>query len=318
MTDAPSTSAASVEPDGWENRPQHRNPLGNLLRGALIGVVETIPGVSGGTVALVTGIYEELIDSAHHLTAALRQLITGPARRRGALEHLRQVSWILLIPLMLGMVATVFTVAGPASRLVDSHPETMRSLFFGLVLGSVMVPAKLSGGAWRLPELLRFALGTVAGFTATALPNTSLDPSLWIVAPAAAIAVCALILPGLSGSFVLLSLGLYQPTLQAVDERDLGYIAWFLLWACVGLVIVVKLMRHLLTRHHRTTMVVLAGVMIGAMRNLWPWQTETGALQPPAANWLPLLGIAVAGVLAVQVLVWFEARKIARARTPTA
>src|SRR5690625_7560535 len=87
--------------------PRHRNPLGNLLRGALIGVVETIPGVSGGTVALVTGIYDELIDSAHHLTAAARRLVTGPQRRHGTLEHLLVVSWVLLFPLLSSDTAMV-------------------------------------------------------------------------------------------------------------------------------------------------------------------------------------------------------------------
>lgn len=314
MNDAPSPLADSVETSSVQALPQHRNPIGNLLRGALIGIVETIPGVSGGTVALVTGIYDELIGSGHHLTAAARRLITGPDRKQGALEHLRAVSWILLIPLLIGMGAMILTVAGPISSLVETYPETMRALFFGLVLGSVMVPAKLSGGAWHVPEALRFVLGALIGFALTSLPTTSLDPSPWIIAPAAAIAICALVLPGVSGSFILLSLGLYQPTLQAVDELDIGYLAWFMLWACVGLVIVVKLMRRLLTRHHRTTMIVLAGLMIGAMRSLWPWQAESGALESPGANWPALLGIAVLGVIVVQLLVWTEARKIARAQ----
>ncbi|MGO2586012.1 MAG: undecaprenyl phosphate translocase family protein, partial [Brachybacterium tyrofermentans] len=130
-----------------------------------------------------------------------------------------------------------------------------------------------------------------------------------------AIAICALVLPGMSGSFILLSLGLYQPTLQAIEERDLGYIAWFGLWACVGLVVIVKLMRRLLTRHHRGTMVVLAGVMVGALRSLWPWQESSGALSAPASDWPLLLGIAVLGVLAVQLLVLVEGRKIARPAT---
>jgi putative membrane protein len=177
---------------------------------------------------------------------------------------------------------------------------------------------RLSGGSWRVPELLRFALGVLAGLALTSLPTTSLEPSPCIIAPAAAIAVCALVLPGLSGSFLLLSVGLYQPTLQAVDERDLGYIAWFGLWACVGLVVVVKLMRRLLTHHHRATMVVLSGVMIGALRSLWPWQTEAGALQAPAADWPLLLALALAGALAVQLLVLVEARTVARAEADAA
>ena len=313
MTDAAPTATSQRASPEEPVLPRHRNPLGNLLRGALIGVVETVPGVSGGTVALVTGIYDELIEAGHHLTAAARRLLTGPDRRAGAIEHLRAVSWVLVIPLMIGMAGAVLLAAGPVSRLVEAHPQTMRALFLGLVAGSVLVPVRLSGGAWRGPELLRFGLGVLGGLALTSLPSTSLEPSPWIIAPAAAIAVCALVLPGLSGSFLLLSLGLYQPTLQAVDERDLRFIAWFGLWACVGLVVVVKLMRRLLTHHHRGTMVVLAGVMIGALRSLWPWQSEAGALAAPGADWPLLAGIVVAGVLAVQLLVLVEARTIARA-----
>ena len=293
--------------------PRHRNPVGNLLRGALIGVVETVPGVSGGTVALVTGIYDELIEAGHRITAAARRLVTGPERVVGAREQLRGVNWLLVLPLLVGMAAAVLTVAGPVTGLVEDHPETMRALFLGLVAGSVLVPVRLSGGAWRGAELGLFALGAVGGLLLTSLPSTSLEPSPWVVAPAAAIAVCALVLPGVSGSFLLLSVGLYQPTLQAVDQRDLGYIAWFGLWALVGLVVIVKLMRLLLTRHHRGTMVVLAGVMIGALRSLWPWQDAAGALQGPGADWPLMLLLAVLGAAAVQLLVLVESR-IARAR----
>ena len=293
--------------------PRHRNPLGNLLRGALIGVVETVPGVSGGTVALVTGIYDELIEAGHRITAAARRLVTGPERVVGAREQLRGVNWLLVLPLLVGMAAAVLTVAGPVTGLVEDHPETMRALFLGLVAGSVLVPVRLSGGAWRGAELGLFALGAVGGLLLTSLPSTSLEPSPWVVAPAAAIAVCALVLPGVSGSFLLLSVGLYQPTLQAVDQRDLGYIAWFGLWALVGLVVIVKLMRILLTRHHRGTMVVLAGVMIGALRSLWPWQDASGALQGPGADWPLMLLLALVGVAAVQLLVLVESRLAAHA-----
>lgn len=293
--------------------PRHRNPLGNLLRGALIGVVETVPGVSGGTVALVTGIYDELIEVGHRITAAARRLVTGPDRLAGAREQLRGVNWLLVLPLLVGMATAVLTIAGPVAGLVEDHPETMRALFLGLVAGSVLVPVRLSGGAWRGAELGLFALGAVGGLLLTSLPSTSLEPSPWVVAPAAAIAVCALVLPGVSGSFLLLSVGLYQPTLQAVDQRDLGYIAWFGLWALVGLVVIVKLMRILLTRHHRGTMVVLAGVMIGALRSLWPWQDASGALQRPGADWPLMLLLALVGVAAVQLLVLVESRLAARA-----
>lgn len=290
--------------------PHHGDVLGNLLRGALIGLVETIPGVSGGTVALVTGIYDELIESGHQLTSAVRRLVTGPDRRAGAREHLAAVSWRLVIPLVIGMAAAVLLIAGPMEELVSSYPQTTRALFLGLVIGAVLVPVRLSGGAWRLPELWRFALGVLAGLLLTSLPTSQVQPTPWIIMPAAAIAVCALVLPGLSGSFLLLTFGLYQPTLQAVDERDLGYIAWFGAGALIGLIVIIKLMRMLLARHHRTTMVVLAGLMIGALRSLWPWQTDAGALSAPDGSWPAMVAIAVAGLLVVQLLVIVENRKI--------
>ena len=217
---------------------------------------------------------------------------------------------MLVIPLLIGMAVAVLSVAGPVAGLVETHPKTMRALFLGLVLGSVLVPVRLSGGAWRLRELLLFGAGAAAGLLFTSLPTTSMTPSPWIIAPAAAIAICALVLPGVSGSFILLSLGLYQPTLQAVDERDLAYLAWFGLWACVGLVVMVRLMRYLLVRFHRGTMVVLAGVMIGALRSLWPWQDEAGTLLAPGADWPSLLGLALLGVVVVQLLVLVESRKV--------
>ncbi|AXK45853.1 DUF368 domain-containing protein [Brachybacterium saurashtrense] len=308
MTDAPAPAPATPEPA----TPRHRNPLGNALRGALIGLVETVPGVSGGTVALVTGIYDELIDAGHRLTDAGRHLLSGPDRLAGTRERLRAVPWLLLIPLLIGMAAAVLTVAGPVASLVEDHPRTMRALFLGLVAGSVLVPVRLSGGRWRGPEIGLFVVGTLAGLALTSLPATALEPSPWIVAPAAAVAVCALVLPGVSGSFLLLSVGLYEPTLHAVDTRDVGYLAWFGLWAVVGLVVIVRLMRHLLTHHHRGTMVVLAGIMIGALRSLWPWQSESGALQGPGADWPLMLVLAVAGVACVQLLVLLESRLAAR------
>ncbi|MEE1651859.1 DUF368 domain-containing protein [Brachybacterium sp. J144] len=313
MTDtAPAAAPADIAPS------RHRNPLGNLLRGALIGLVETVPGVSGGTVALVTGIYDELIDAGHRIAVAGRRLVTGPDRTAAVREQLRGVNWLLVLPLVVGMAAAVLTVAGPVAGLVEEHPETMRALFLGLVAGSVLVPVRLSGGAWRGAEVGLFGLGAIGGLLLTSLPSTSLEPSPWVVAPAAAIAVCALVLPGVSGSFLLLSVGLYQPTLQAVDQRDLGYLAWFALWALVGLVVIVRVMRTLLTRHHRGTMVVLAGVMIGALRSLWPWQDASGALQRPSSDWPLLLLLAAGGAVAVQVLVLVESRIAARAGAVTA
>src|SRR5690625_2805036 len=186
--------------------PQRKTSLiGNLIRGALIGIVETIPGISGGTVALVVGIYQQLIESASAMIRWGVSLIRG--RREDAREYWNHISWRLIIPLGIGMVAAVFTVAGPVVDLVETYPERMRSLFFGMVAASVMVPLLMvrDDVAYRrkrlgIRHLLMFLAGIVVAFGVLSLPAASdLEPHWYIVLPAAAIAVSALVLPGLSG-----------------------------------------------------------------------------------------------------------------------
>ena len=123
---------------------------------------------------------------------------------------------------------------------------------------------------------------------------------------AAAIAVSALLLPGLSGSFILLTIGLYQPTLQAVDELDLGYLGLFMLGAVLGMAVIVKGLQWLLAFRYRPTMVVLAGLMLGALRALWPWQVDDRTLEAPGANWPLLLLVAALGGIAVGILLYVD------------
>lgn len=262
---------------------EHRNIPGNLLRGALIGTVETIPGVSGGTVALVVGIYDELIDSASHVVSAGKRAIVGPDRVAGAKENLVRVHWRMIIPVMLGMVLAVFTIAGPMSRAVEAHPEVMRAL-----------------------DWLMGLAGFLFAFFIVSIPPTTVEPNPAIIVLAAAIAVSALLLPGLSGSFILLTIGLYQPTLQAVDELDLGYLGLFMLGAVLGMAVIVKGLQWLLAFRYRPTMVVLAGLMLGALRALWPWQVDDRTLEAPGANWPLLLLVAALGGIAVGILLYVD------------
>ncbi|MCT1803375.1 DUF368 domain-containing protein [Kocuria carniphila] len=285
---------------------EHRNIPGNLLRGALIGTVETIPGVSGGTVALVVGIYDELIDSASHVVSAGKRAIVGPDRVAGAKENLVRVHWRMIIPVMLGMVLAVFTIAGPMSRAVEAHPEVMRALFFGMVLVSAAVPIRLAGRNWRALDWLMGLAGFLFAFFIVSIPPTTVEPNPAIIVLAAAIAVSALLLPGLSGSFILLTIGLYQPTLQAVDELDLGYLGLFMLGAVLGMAVIVKGLQWLLAFRYRPTMVVLAGLMLGALRALWPWQVDDRTLEAPGANWPLLLLVAALGGIAVGILLYVD------------
>ena len=303
--------------------PQRRTSLiGNLIRGALIGVVETIPGISGGTVALVVGIYQELIESASALIRWALSLVRG--RREEAREYWVNISWRLLIPLGIGMVVAVFTVAGPVVNLVETYPAQMRSIFFGMVAASVLVPLLMvrDDVSYRrkqlgIKHLIFFIVAAIVSFIVLSLPATlSLEPHWYIIMPAAAIAVSALVLPGLSGSLVLLTVGLYEPTLRAVEALDLGYIAVFGAGLALGAVVIVQLMKWLLDHHHSTTLLILSGVMLGALRALWPYQTEDGALQPIGDTLGLDILLATIGAVVVLILIWADRKMSRRAPQP--
>ena len=294
----------------------------DLLRGFLIGMAELVPGVSGGTVALVTGVYDELIDSASHAVAAARRLVTGPDRVAAARVELARTSWWLIIPVLVGMAAAVLTMAGVLSAFVTDHPESARGLFFGLVAVSVLVPLRMLPQATRprWVEVCIVAAAAVAAFVMTGLAGggTETDPPMLLVFLAAAVAICALVVPGVSGSFFLLAVGLYTATLDAVDSRNLGYIGVFALGAILGLASFVKVLNWLLDRHRRTTLLAMSGLMLGSLRALWPWQGQgadvhgephgPGSLMAPYAPVAGPLALMALGAVVVAVLVWVEVR----------
>src|SRR5690606_13162120 len=193
----------------------------DLLRGALIGVVEIIPGVSGGTVALIIGVYETLIESVGEFVHGAVALVAGPLRGRGtakAREHFSRVRWDVVIPVGIGMVVALIASARIVAPLVEQHPQMARALFAGLILVSLRVPYRMVGGPWRASEWILAAAGAALAFWLTGLPVPTGEggaPALWLVGLAAAVAVCALVMPGLSGSFLLLLFGLYVPALEA-------------------------------------------------------------------------------------------------------
>lgn len=295
----------------------------DLIRGFLIGMAELVPGVSGGTVALVTGVYDELIDSASHAISSLKRLVLGPDRLAGFSQEIRRTDWWLVGPVLVGMAAAVVTVAGVMEAFVTGHPEHARGLFFGMVLVSLavpllMLPARVKGS--RILDVVVVAVAAVVAFVLTGMAGggATSEPPVIVVFLAAAVAICALVVPGVSGSFFLLAIGLYTTTLDAVHSRDLGYIAVFGAGAIVGLASFVQLLKYLLHNHRRVTLLVMTGLMLGSLRALWPWQSAPesaaddahgpGALIAPYA---PVAGPAlliVVGAAVVAVLVWVEFR----------
>lgn len=291
----------------------------DFIRGALIGVVEIIPGVSGGTVALIIGVYERLIDSAGEFVRGCVRLVTDVPRGRGfarAGGHFRQVAWMLLLPLGVGMLVGLVGAAAVVAPLVEHYPEQSRAFFAGLILVALVVPARMVGGRWTWREWALAVPSAVLAFVFTGLPTGTVgDPNLWFVAIAGAIAVCALAVPGMSGSFILLLFGLYAPTLAALNDRDIGYIAVFVAGMAIGFALFVRALQWLLEHRRRITLAIMTGFMAGSLRALWPWQTEDRALLEPGGNVLGMVGwfvlgmAIVAGMLVVEA--WLVRRRIA-------
>ena len=274
-----------------------------------MGSADVVPGVSGGTMALIVGIYERFLESVRVGLEAPYLLVTGRPSR--AVAALRAVDWGLVIPLGIGILSALALASGIIPALLEQYPEEARGLFFGLIVASVAVPWQaLDRRTGREAAIVLAA--AAAAFFLSGLPALApvADPGALRIFLSASVAICAMILPGVSGSFLLLVLGMYEVTLAAVHDRDLGYIAIFGLGAAVGLGLFSRLLTWLLAEKPNATMAVLVGLMVGSLRALWPWQTETRGLLAPGADWPLVLGLALAGVVAVALLLWVAARVV--------
>jgi len=279
--------------------------IANLFRGFLIGTAEVIPGVSGGTIALIVGIYERIIGSAASAVEAFVLLLRGKLQE--AKVAARQIDWLLVLPVLVGMFAAIFAAAAAIEPLLESQPENMRGLFAGLILVSLLVPYRMVGASWRAADYLLGLIAAAISFVLVSLPKQEVaDPALALVFLAAAVAVCALVLPGVSGSFLLLAIGFYAPTIDAVNDLDFGYLSVFVLGAIVGLAMFSTALRWLLVNKRRITLAVMTGLMLGSLRSLWPWQDNLG--QPVSSESFTPLAFFAVGALFVALLLWVQSR----------
>jgi putative membrane protein len=269
-----------------------------------MGGADIVPGVSGGTMALIVGIYERLIDAIRDVAHGAIEMVRGD--RAEAMATLRAVPWSLVLPLGVGILTALAIGSVVIEPLLDAYPVATTALFAGLIVGALPIP-------WRRirrhsPRVYATALvAGAAAFAFAGLTESGAEsPSLPLVFVAAAVAICAMILPGVSGAYLLLVVGMYRPTLQAARSLDVAYLATFALGAVLGLGAFSKLLSWLLDRRHDMTMAALVGLMAGSLRRLWPWQTDTGALVAPggAGEVAPALGLMVTGCAVVLVLEW--------------
>lgn len=287
-------------------RPTTVSPMKKIVlqavRGFCMGSADIVPGVSGGTVALVLGIYHELVANIKTGADALGRFVKADVK--GGIERLKAVEWLFLIPLLVGILAAVAALSHLIEQLLEDHPIQMAALFLGLVGGSVVV-------AWQLLERRDVArIGVLVGVaivtffllglrTTTSEADDVIAPDrpLWAFFLAGALAICAMILPGISGSFLLVMIGMYASVLAAVNDRDLLAVGVFVVGCVIGLALFSQLLHWALNTHYDTVMAALVGLMLGSVRVLWPWPggTNTTELGAPGDPWVLPVVLAVGG-----------------------
>lgn len=281
--------------------------IAHFLRGFAMGAADIVPGVSGGTVALVLGIYRRLVSAIRTGAGALAALLRLDG---GAfLDRLRAVEWRFLAPLLMGVAAAVIALSHLIESLLEDHPVRMSALFFGLVAGSLVVAWRLIGDRDRPRLLVLLAVALVTFWLLGYSAGTIVDPPWWAFLLAGSVAICAMILPGISGSFILLMMGMYAPVLGAVNDREWLALGMLIVGVVVGLGAFSTLLNLLLERHHDMVMAALVGLMAGSLRVLWPWPegtAGTGLASPSGDVLMPLL-MALAGMVTVLIVTRREA-----------
>lgn len=238
------------------------------FKGMAMGAADVVPGVSGGTIAFISGIYEELLGSISNVNLKLFNTL----KKEGLKAAWKQVNGNFLLSLFLGIFISVVTLAKAIKYLLENEPILLWSFFFGLVLASIIYVAKQIT-KWNFISVLLLLLSSFLAYYVTTLnPLVNENSSLLFLFLAGAIAICAMILPGISGAFILVLLGAYKTILTAVDDRDLKTIATVGLGAIVGLLSFSKILKWLFSNYKNYTLAALTGFIIGSLNKIWPWK----------------------------------------------
>lgn len=237
------------------------------VTGFCMGMADLIPGVSGGTVAFLAGIYQELLESIKIVTGkALKLVVKGKIRQAFDLVPFR-----FLIPLLIGLFGAIFGLSGVLTWLFEHFSVAVWAFFFGLVLASVYIVLKRVS-VWNIARGISFLVAMVFAYFLVGAVPTETPNSLPYIFGSGVLAISAMLLPGISGSFILLIIGKYQQILAAAAERDFFTLAVFAAGAVVGIALFARLFSWLFSKYHDMAVAVLAGFMLGSVRKLWPWK----------------------------------------------
>ncbi|WP_366508994.1 DUF368 domain-containing protein [uncultured Paraglaciecola sp.] len=240
---------------------------GVAVRGILMGAADAVPGVSGGTIAFMTGIYEELIFSLKQCSGSAIKVLL----KSGIKATWQHINGSFLLALFSGIVISILTLSRVVLYLLVNHPILLWSFFFGLILAAVWSVVRHIE-KWEIGIIVTFLIGTVSAFFITTISPTTIETSPFIVFLSGMIAICAMILPGISGSFILLLLGMYAPMLMAVKELQFMTLFIFAGGCATGLLSFSHVLSWMFKHYKTMTLALLGGFMLGSLNKVWPWK----------------------------------------------
>jgi putative membrane protein len=253
-------------------------------KGFCMGAADVVPGVSGGTMAFILGIYEELIDAIKSFDLrSLRLLLTFKAR-----AFFESISWKFLLALGLGILMAIFTLARLLAWLLHNTPVLIWSFFLGLILASVVTVSRRIR-TWQPLTWVTLMSGLIGIYLLVGLAPGTTPNVPWFLFLSGAVAICAMILPGISGSFILVLMGKYQYILEAVNQRDFLILFIVAAGACVGIAAFSRLLAWLLHRYHDLMVAFLTGLMLGSLRKVWPWKETLESIMDSHGNVVPIV-----------------------------
>lgn len=259
------------------------NYLKTYLKGMAMGAADVVPGVSGGTIAFIAGILDPLLESIKKINPSLFSVV----KEKGIKAAFMHINGPFLLCVFGGILTSILTLAKLITYLLDTHPIPVWSFFFGLILISVVHMLKQVKGV-TLGRVALFALGVAIAWGITILNPIALEMTYLNVFLGGCIAITAMILPGISGSFILLLLGLYTPIIGAVKNLDITIMAIFSAGAAIGILSFSHVLSALLRKYHDATLVFLTGLMLGTLGKIWPWKEVVTFRENAKGEMVPL------------------------------
>ena len=285
--------------------------IGLVARGFAMGASDIVPGVSGGTMALILGIYEELISS---IKSVLNRDAIKLALRFRIVQALALVPWQFLASVATGIFMAVFTMSFFLEWVLHNYPSLLWAFFFGLVAASIYTVSRQIE-RWGIVPIVGIALGAAGAYTLVGLVPVETPDTWWFFILSGAVAICAMVLPGVSGSFMLVLLGKYERILSAVTNWDILTLLMVIVGAVVGILTVAQVLSWLFKKYHDGTIALLMGMLIGSLRKVWPWKAVEAGLD---RNVLPtawtgevtaIIALALVGFALIMTLTIWAAKR---------